>query len=90
MGTEDTVAKEIYHHEGADPITSNNALWFGPRGKMPVHIDDKEQGPYGPFFTGQYDVNPDGTLTYYFTMSPFVPYEVFLMKATFCPTSTCK
>jgi hypothetical protein len=89
MGTEDTLAKEIYHHEG-DPITSNNALWYRPNGKKPVEISDLEAGPYGPFFTGQYNVNKDGTVTYYFTVSPFVPYEVFLMQTTFCPTANCK
>ncbi len=89
LGTEDTVAKEIYHHDG-DPITSNNAPWYRPKGKMPVQIDDTNAGPYGPYFTGQHNVNKDGSVTYYFTLSPFVPYEVFLMQATFCGTSSCK
>jgi len=89
LGNEDTLAKQIYHHEG-DPITSNNALWYGPRGKQPVRIDDHGAGPYGPFFTGQYNRNQDGSVTYYFTLSPFVPYEVFLMRATFCPNPNCR
>ena len=90
LGTQDPLAKEIYHHEG-DPITSNNAPWYNnPQKKMPVHIDDLRAGPYGPYFIGQHDVNEDGSVTYYFTLSPFVPYEVFLMKATFCATTICK
>ena len=89
LGNEDTLAKQIYHHEG-DPITSNNALWYGPRGKQPVRIDDHGAGPYGPFFTGQHNVNKDGSVTYYFTLSPFVPYEVLLMRATFCRTTNCQ
>jgi hypothetical protein len=90
LGTEDALAKAIYHHEG-DPITSNNAPWYNnPRKRMPIHIDDLRAGPYGPYFIGQHDVNEDGGVTYYFTFSPFVPYEVFLMKATFCATAVCK
>ncbi len=87
--TEDTLAKEIYHHD-SDPITSNNAPWYNPKRKMPVQIDDTNAGPYGPYFTGQHNVNKDGSVTYYFTVSPFVPYEVFLMQATFCGTPSCK
>jgi hypothetical protein len=89
LSNEDTLAKQIYHHEG-DPITSNNAVWYGPKGKQPVRIDDHGAGPYGPYFTGQRDVNKDGSVTYYFTLSPFVPYEVFLMRATFCATANCQ
>ena len=90
LGTEDTLAREIYHHNG-DPITSNNVPRYNnPRKGMLVHIDDTRAGFYGPFFTGQHDVNRDGSVTYYFTLSPFVPYEVLLMKATFCPTAGCK
>jgi hypothetical protein len=89
LGTEDTLAKQIYHHEG-DPITSNNAPVYRHKGREMVHIRDLYAGPYGPYFTGQHDVNKDGSVTYYFTLSPFVPYEVFLMKATFCRTANCQ
>jgi Domain of unknown function (DUF4185) len=88
LGTEDTLAKQIYHHEG-DPITSNNTPRYSRKGK-PIEISDTSAGFYGPYFIGPYDVNKDGSVTYYFTLSPFVPYEVFLMKTTFCATSSCK
>ena len=52
--------------------------------RNPHAFEDRGAGPYGPnIIENKYTVNSDHTVTLYYTTSFFVPYEVFLMKATF-------
>ena len=89
LGSEDVLAKEIYYHEG-DPITPNKTDRQKHRAKAAARDEELKAGPYGTYFLGAHDINKDGSVTYYFTLSPFVPYNVFLMKATFCVTTSCR
>ena len=44
---------------------------------------------YAPYpLPGKSTVNPDGTVTVYCTLSTWNPYAAFLMKSTFCASST--
>lgn len=66
-------------------ITQNWPQMFaGPKAPGPRKFDDGGTGPYGPnTVENKYTVNSDGSVTVYYTTSFFVPYQVFLMKATF-------
>ena len=88
LGSEDVLAKQIYYHEG-EPIIPNKTDRQKRRAKA-VATEERKAGPYGTYFIGSHDINTDGSVTYYFTLSPFVPYNVFLMKAAFCVSTGCQ
>jgi hypothetical protein len=49
-----------------------------------VELPDGDTGvPYGPNLIDKFTQNPDGTVTLYYTMSTWNPYQVFLMSSTF-------
>lgn len=46
-------------------------------------MPDSETGvPYGPYVIGS-TTNADDTVTLYYTLSMWNPYQVFLMRSTF-------
>ena len=49
---------------------------------------DEERGvPYGPNVLDRYTVNADGSVTLYYTLSTWNPYQVFLVSSTFRPVT---
>jgi hypothetical protein len=59
-------------------------MYDSPEAASPHVFDDFGFGPYGPnLVDGKYTLNSDNTITVYFTTSLFVPYEVYLMRASF-------
>lgn len=74
----------LIHHPGQDPIVRSTVPIRGPVSGEVLDISKDAEGvPYGPYLLDEYTSNPDGTVTVYFTMSTWNPYEVFLVSTTF-------
>ncbi len=73
----------LIHHSGQDPIVRNVAPVHGPAGKVLDLSKDTKGVAYGPYLFDQSTTNPDGSVTVYFTMSTWNPYEVYLVSTTF-------
>lgn len=65
------IATPVYRHANGERLEFN---------------EQKKGVPYGPYIIDKYKVNRDGSVTLFFTMSTWVPYQVFLMKTTFQTT----
>jgi hypothetical protein len=89
FGHGDVWAKKILHHMNQDTISNNVVQVYKQDGKeftLPVNWG----ATYGPYMLDQCTNNADGSLTVYFTMSTWTPYNVFLMKTSFRPVETAK
>ncbi len=73
----------LIHHSGQDPIVRNVVPVHGPAGKVLDLSKDTKGVAYGPYLFDQSTKNPDGSVTVYFTMSTWNPYEVYLVSTTF-------
>ncbi|HSR07854.1 MAG TPA: DUF4185 domain-containing protein [Bryobacteraceae bacterium] len=73
----------LIHHSGQDPIVRSLIPLVDSSGN-PVDISNTVAGaPYSPNLLDQFTQNSDGSVTLYYTLSTWNPYEVFLMKSTF-------
>ncbi|HYF51011.1 MAG TPA: DUF4185 domain-containing protein [Planctomycetota bacterium] len=80
FGHHDPWAKFV-HHKDRETISSNTVEVFKPNGE-PFTVGGEWGATYGPYMFDEYTKNADGSVTIYFTMSTWVPYQVFLMKTT--------
>ena len=75
-------AEKFIHHPNKDSITQNCVPVFKPDG-TPFTVPDNQGATYGPYLLDQTTANADGSVTVYYTMSTWSPYNVFLMKTAF-------
>ena len=83
FGPESDWATRLIHHPGQDPIVRNVIPVHGPAGRVLDISKDTMGVPYGPNLIDKDTTNSDGSVTVYFTMSTWNPYEVFLVSTTF-------
>jgi len=75
--------KTLIHFAKDDPITLNHAPLFKKDGE-PFTQDNAQLGSmYGPYLFQESNLAEDGTVSVYFTLSTWNPYEVFLVKTSF-------
>ena len=83
LGPRSSWAEKLIHHPGQDPIVRSVVPIHGPAGRV-LDITKEASGvPYGPYLINQSTTNSDGSVTVFFTMSTWSPYEVFLVSTTF-------
>ncbi len=83
FGPQSDWAAKLIHHPGQDPIVRNVIPVHGPAGRVLDVSEDTMGVPYGPNLIDKSTTNSDGSVTVYFTMSTWNPYEVFLVSTTF-------
>ena len=75
---------KLAHHTSDDPIKRSVLPVFGPRLERVLPLGGDEEGiPYGPYLIDQSTKNGDGSVTLYYLMSTWNPYQVFLAKSSF-------
>lgn len=73
---------KLLHRPGQDQIVQSLVPIYARDGST-VAMPDSETGvPYGPHVIGS-TTNADDTVTLYYTLSTWNPYQVFLMRSTF-------
>jgi len=83
LGSQSDWARRLIHHPSQDPIVRNVIPVHGPAGRVLDVSKDTMGVPYGPNLIDRYTTNGDGSVTVYFTMSTWNPYEVFVVSTTF-------
>lgn len=74
---------KLMHAPGADQIVQSLVPIYNRDGTR-MELPDSDRGvPYGPSVLDRYTVNADGSVTLYYTLSTWNPYQVFLMSSTF-------
>ncbi|MSO20529.1 MAG: DUF4185 domain-containing protein [Acidobacteria bacterium] len=77
----DTWSRKLSHHTG-DPIVRSLVPIYDRNGS-PIDIGNGEGASvYGPYLLDQITQNPDGTVTLYYTLSLWNPYQAFLFSST--------
>jgi len=75
---------KLAHHGPSDPIRRSIVPVFGPKLGRELDLGSEEEGiPYGPYLIDQSKVNPDGSVTIFYLMSTWNPYQVFLVSSAF-------
>lgn len=73
----------LMHRPGADSMVQSLVPVY-QRDGSPVAFPDNETGvPYSPALLDESTVNPDGSVTLYYTLSTWNPYQSLLMSGTF-------
>lgn len=76
-------ARELIHRADDDGIRQTVMQVFRRRTNAPFEFREEKRGvPYGPYVLDKYADHGDGSVDIFFTMSAWVPYQVFLMKTT--------
>jgi hypothetical protein len=79
---------KLMHTPGADQIVQSLVPIFNRDGTR-LELPDNERGvPYGPSVLDRHTVNADGSVTLYYTLSTWNPYQAFLMSSTFRRATT--
>jgi hypothetical protein len=74
--------RRLFHTPGADQIVQSLVPIYNRDGSR-MEMPDSERGvPYSPNVI-QSQQRPDGSVTLYYTLSAWNPYQVFLMSSTF-------
>jgi hypothetical protein len=77
--------RKLLHTPGADRIVQSLVPIYNRDGSQ-VAMPDSDRGtPYAPNVIDKYTENADGSVTLYYTLSTWNPYQVFLMSSTFRP-----
>jgi hypothetical protein len=80
-GNDEWISK-IAHRPGADQIVDFTVPIYNRDGSLTTR--EEEQGvPYSPNLLDNVTQNQDGSITFYYTLSMWSPYQVFLMSSTF-------
>lgn len=85
FGLFDPWASKFIHHPGKDPITQNSDEVWRPDGK-PFLAPENSGATYGPYLLDTSTENSDGSVTLYFVLSTWTPYNVWLMKTRLART----
>jgi len=76
-------ASRLIHHPGQDPITRSIIPIYDPNGNR-VNLDGDATGvPYAPYLIDKYTVNADGSVTLYYLLSTWSPYQAWLVSSRF-------
>lgn len=76
----------LLHRAGENRIADGLVPIYNADGTLQVR--EEERGvPYGPNVLDRYTVNADGSVTLYYTLSTWNPYQVFLVSSTFGPAT---
>jgi hypothetical protein len=79
----DTWGTKLLHHPGVDPLVQSLIPVYDRNGNQ-VALPDSDTGvPYSPSLLQTFTQNADGSVTLYYTLSTWNPYQVFLMSSTF-------
>ncbi len=74
---------KLMHQPGLDPLVQSLIPIFDRTGSQVVLPDTEIGVPYAPNLLDQFTLNPDGSVTVYYTLSLWNPYQVLLMSTTF-------
>lgn len=78
----------LMHRPGQDRMVQSLVPVY-QRDGTPVAFPDDETGvPYSPGLLDEVTVNADGSVTLYYTLSTWNPYQVLVMSTSFRPAST--
>ena len=81
-----TWGTRIMHHTGDEIVEQPTPVYQNTGSQLATFYEDGATGvPYGAKILGHDVVNPDGSITMFFTTSMWVPYQSFLMSVTFRP-----
>jgi hypothetical protein len=79
----------LLHRPGENRIVGGLVPIYNADGTLQVR--EEERGvPYAPNVLDRYTVNADGSVTLYYTLSTWNPYQVFLFSSTFRPASAVR
>jgi hypothetical protein len=79
------LAKQL-HRPGENKIVGGLVPIYNADGTLQVR--EEERGvPYSPNVLDRYTVNADGSVTLYYTLPTWNPYQVFLVSSTFRPVT---
>lgn len=82
IGNTDEWLRKLLHRPGADQIVESLVPIYNRDGTLIVR--EEERGvPYSPNVLDRVTVNADGSVTVYYTLSTWSPYQVFLVSSTF-------
>ena len=88
LSNSDAWIAKLLHHPGADPLVQSLIPVYDRNGNQ-VALPDSETGvPYSPSLLDTFTQNADGSVTLYYTLSMWNPYQVFLMSSTFVIPAT--
>jgi hypothetical protein len=73
---------KLLHVPGGDRIAPSLVPIHNPDGTPQTFPDDRGV-PYSANILDRYTVNPDGSVTVFYTLSTWSPYQVFLVSSTF-------
>jgi uncharacterized protein (TIGR03437 family) len=77
-------ASKLIHRPGMDRITRTVLPIINPATGRETDLNGDETGvPYGPNLIDKYTRNSDGSVTLFYTMSTWNPYQVFLVSSRF-------
>jgi hypothetical protein len=79
----DNWGMKLLHHPGQDQIVRSSIAIYDTSGNAVDLMNDVAGVPYSPNLLDKFTQNGDGSVTVYFTMSTWNPYEAFLMSSTF-------
>lgn len=81
-------ASRLIHHPGQDTITRSIVPIYNSAGKL-LNLDGDAIGvPYSPYLIDKYTANADGSVTLYYLMSTWSPYQVWLVSSRFIAGSS--
>ena len=80
---DDAWGRKLIHHPGADQIVRSQIQTYEANGNPADLSNDVAGVPYAPNLLDKFTQNADGSVTVYYTLSTWNPYEAFLMSSTF-------
>ncbi len=84
FGPQSPWALKLIHHPGQDTITRSVVPIYNPQTNQVNDLNSTDTGvPYGPYIIDKFTQNTDGSVTVFYTMSTWNPYQVFLVSSTF-------
>lgn len=75
-------AQKLVHQPGRDALTRTGMRVYRVKDNSPWEPEEARGIPYGPYLIDKSTQNADGSVTLYFTLSTWTPYEVFLVKTS--------
>jgi len=78
---DDAWGSKLLHHQGDQIVRSLNTVYDSTG--IPVNYGTDPGALYSPNLLDKFTQNADGSVTVYYTVSTWNPYEVFLVSSTF-------
>lgn len=80
--------KRLMHRPGEDRMVQSLVPVYLRDGSQMAFPDGDTGVPYSPALLDESTVNADGSVTVYYTLSTWNPYQVLVMSSTFRPATT--